>query len=144
MTNRGLNAYVNSINEKEELLNDSENLNSFASTGSQTPSMVNKTVVSRSIFDDGHLPKTPQISEELFNKLVLKLDNSLLLIHFVFRMRPRRSSIEVDLNSEIRQLRDKINRLEHECQINTQTNRVFYVILCGYVLVKTFSWLLKR
>jgi hypothetical protein len=76
LTNRGLNAYVNSINEKEELLNDSENLNSFASTGSQTPSMVNKTVVSRSIFEDGHLPKTPQISEELFNKFVLKLDNS--------------------------------------------------------------------
>ena len=59
-------------------------------------------------------------------------------------MRPRRSSLEVDLNTEIRLLRDKINSLEHECQINTQANRVFYIILCGYVLVKAFSWLLKK
>jgi hypothetical protein len=101
-------------------------LNSLTSTPSKSPN-ANNSFLSRSFLDEGKLSKTPQISADLYN-----------------RMRPRRSSLEVDLNTEVRLLRDKINHLEHECQINTQTNRVFYVIFCGYVLVKTFSWLLNK
>jgi hypothetical protein len=59
-------------------------------------------------------------------------------------MKPRRSSIEADLHAEIRILRDKLNYLEHECQVNTRSCRVFYGILFGYVLLKTFSWLVKN
>lgn len=58
-------------------------------------------------------------------------------------MKPRRSSIEVDLHAEIRILRDKINYLEHECQINSRSTKVFYAVLCGYALLKTFSWLVN-
>lgn len=56
----------------------------------------------------------------------------------------RRSSIEIDLQEEIRMLRDKINYLENECQINSRSCRFFYAILCGYVLIKTFSWLASK
>ena len=64
---------------------------------------------------------------------------------FVFnsRMKPRRSSIEVDLHAEIRILRDKINYLEHECQVNSRSCKLFYTIVCGYVLLKTVTWLLN-
>jgi len=76
--------------------------------------------------DAEKLCKTPQISADLFA-----------------RMRPRRSSLEVDLHEEVRILRDKINSLENECQINTRSCRLFYAILCGYLLVKSFSWFVK-
>lgn len=58
-------------------------------------------------------------------------------------MKPRRSSIEVDLHAEIRILRDKINYLEHECQVNSRSCKLFYTIVCGYVLLKTVTWLLN-
>ena len=58
-------------------------------------------------------------------------------------MKPRRSSIEIDLNTEIRNLRDRINNLEHECQVNTRSCKVFYSLACGYFLIKTFAWLIK-
>lgn len=76
---------------------------------------------------DNEFSKTPQVSADLFN-----------------RMKPRRSSIEVDLHAEIRILRDKINYLEHECQVNSRSCRIFYVILFGYVFVKSFSWLVNK
>jgi hypothetical protein len=59
-------------------------------------------------------------------------------------MRPRRSSIEVDLHAEVRLLRDRLNNLEHETQINTNSNRFFYALLVGYALIKTFSWLVNK
>ena len=71
--------------------------------------------------------KTPQIAADLFN-----------------RMRPRRSSIEVDLHAEIRILRDKINYLEHECQVNSRSCKIFYAILFGYAFLKSFSWLVNK
>lgn len=71
--------------------------------------------------------KTPQVAAELFK-----------------RMKPRRSSIEVDLHAEIRILRDKINILEHECQLNSRNCKIFYTFICGYVLVKTLSWLVRK
>lgn len=58
-------------------------------------------------------------------------------------MKPRRSSIEVDLHTEIRNLRDRINNLEHECQVNTRSCKIFYGIMFSYCLMKTFSWLVK-
>ena len=76
---------------------------------------------------DNEFSKTPQIAADLFN-----------------RMRPRRSSIEVDLHAEIRILRDKINYLEHECQVNTRSCRFFYALLFGYAILKTFSWLVNK
>ena len=76
---------------------------------------------------ENEFSKTPQIAADLFN-----------------RMRPRRSSIEVDLHAEIRILRDKINNLEHECQVNTRSCRVFYAVLFGYAFLKTFSWLVNK
>ncbi|CAF0798196.1 unnamed protein product [Brachionus calyciflorus] len=74
-----------------------------------------------------NLSKTPQISAVLYQK-----------------MRPRRSSIEVDLHQEIRMLRDRLNYLENECQVNSRSCKLFYAILCGYVLLKTFSWLINK
>jgi hypothetical protein len=71
--------------------------------------------------------KTPQIAADLFN-----------------RMRPRRSSIEVDLHAEIRILRDKINYLEHECQVNSRSCKFIYAILFGYAFLKSFSWLVNK
>ncbi len=59
-------------------------------------------------------------------------------------MKPRRQSIELDLNTEVRLLRDRLNRLEHECQMNAQTNKVFYIVFCGYLFVKTMTWLLNN
>ncbi len=57
-------------------------------------------------------------------------------------MKPRRSSIEVDLHTEIRNLRDRVNNLEHECQVNSRSCKVFYTLLCGYGLIKVFKWLI--
>lgn len=71
--------------------------------------------------------KTPQIAEDLFK-----------------RMKPRRSSIEVDLHTEIRNLRDRINTLEHDCQVNTRSSKVIYALICGYMFIKTFSWLVNK
>jgi len=91
------------------------------------PSTPTKMTYLDSNFDDElKLSKTPQIAADLFN-----------------RMRPRRSSLEVDLHTEIRMLRDKINNLEHECQVNTRSCKIFYAVICGYVVLKTFSWLLN-
>ena len=58
-------------------------------------------------------------------------------------MRPKRTSLDIDLQSEIRSLRDKIHILEHECQVNSRSCKVFYAVICGYVILKTFSWLLN-
>lgn len=64
------NGYMNSIEENQELFNanNAENFNTFLNTtGSQTP-IANKTVLGRSIFEEGQIAKTPQISEELFKR----------------------------------------------------------------------------
>lgn len=76
--------------------------------------------------DDIFTGRTPAISADLFQ-----------------RMRPRRSSIEIDLHSEIRNLRDRVNSLEHESQVNSTSCKFFYAIICSYCLMKTFSWLVK-
>ena len=44
---------------------DNDNMPSLGSTGMQTPSAAIRL---RNRFDDGQLAKTPQISEELFNR----------------------------------------------------------------------------
>jgi hypothetical protein len=59
-------------------------------------------------------------------------------------MRPRRSSLEMDLQAEIRTLRDRLNNLEHNLEVNTRSSKVLYAILCGYVLMKTFKWLINK
>ncbi len=58
-------------------------------------------------------------------------------------MKPRRTSMEIDLQTEMRNLRDKINSLEHECQVNTRSSKFFYTIIFGYCIIKTVSWLIK-
>jgi len=83
--------------------------------------------INENVMDDEKLSKTPVVPIEIYKRF----------------QKPRRTSLELDLQSEIRLLRDRVNRLEHECQINTQSNRVFYAVICGYIIVKTFSWLLK-
>lgn len=59
-------------------------------------------------------------------------------------MRPRRSSLDIDLQAEIRILRDRLNNLEHNLEVNSRSVKMMYAVLCGYVLVKTFSWLIKK
>jgi len=53
-------------------------------------------------------------------------------------MRPRRSSLEMDLQAEIRTLRDRLNNLEHNLEVNTRSSKVLYAILCGQKYILSF------
>jgi len=123
------------INQADEVLNARES--QYSSTNSlakeaEASSRNNTTVTPPSTptkvnFDeDLFTGRTPQMAEDLFN-----------------RMKTRRSSIEVDLHTEIRNLRDRVNNLEHNCQVNTRSAKVFYSILIGYCLMKTFGWFVR-
>lgn len=59
-------------------------------------------------------------------------------------MRPRRSSLELDLQAEIRILRDRLGNLEHNLEVNSRSVKLLYAVVCGYVLVKTFTWLINK
>lgn len=121
------NQHQSGENDHEnDLMSGGENdLNNTTATPPSTPTKLN--FMDTHLGDEDKFSKTPQIAADLFN-----------------RMRPRRSSLEADLQQEIRILRDKISSLEQECQTNSNSCKVFYAILCGYVLLKTFSWLLNK
>ena len=37
-----------------------------------------------------------------------------------------------------------LNNLEHNLEVNTRSSKVLYAVLCGYVLIKTFKWLINK
>lgn len=104
-----------------------DGMNDTTATPPSTPTRAAAAAAAAAGIHIDETGRTPQIAADLYK-----------------RMRPRRTSIEADLHSEIRILRDKINNLEHECQVNTRSCRIFYALLCGYILLKSFSWLINK
>lgn len=79
---------------KENDFASNGNLNDTNHATATPPSTPTRTSFRENIIFDENLSKTPQIAADLYQ-----------------RMRPRRSSLEMDLQAEIRTLRDRLNHL---------------------------------